>query len=206
MDLVKQTAQYVEHLFDTFLASTLPYHNLDHTKLVVQRTIELIRAHQLPPRAGTLLEIAAWFHDVGFLISGKENHEQIGVEAMKVFFLTKGIAQDEIDQIARCIMATRLPTQPLTLEEALLCDADSYHLGTDNFEEMDLLVREEYRLYDTISDYRWNLKTLHFLRKHRFYTAYCQTNLEEGKKKNIQLVQKRISDAASGLSPLLPIQ
>lgn len=38
-----------------------------------------------------------------------------------------------IDEIAFCIIATRMPAMPTSLKQEVLCDADTYHLGTNEF-------------------------------------------------------------------------
>ena len=48
-----------------------------------------------------------------------------------------------IDAIASCIMATKLPRNPKNLLEEIICDADTYHLGTKDFKKTNKQAFEE---------------------------------------------------------------
>ena len=43
-------------------------------------------------------------------------------------------------------MATKFPRDPKNLLEQIICDADTYHLGTEEFEEMNKRMLEETKL------------------------------------------------------------
>jgi hypothetical protein len=41
-----------------------------------------------------------------------------------------------------CICATKLPQRPKSLLEEIVCDADKYNLGTENFLKSDELLKK----------------------------------------------------------------
>jgi hypothetical protein len=40
----------------------------------------------------------------------------------------------------------------------------------------------------------WDIHTLAFLRKHKYFTTYCQELLNQGKIKNIDILQRLVTD------------
>ncbi|OQP60198.1 hypothetical protein A3860_34540 [Niastella vici] len=77
--------------------------------------------------------IAAWFHDTGYLFAGRYEHEQKGVEIMRELLIKLTRDSELIDEIEDCIMATKMPRNPKNILEEIICDADTYHLGTEHF-------------------------------------------------------------------------
>ena len=89
---------------------------------------------------------AAWFHDTGHLNGAPEGHEERSVQIMKEFLATKGIEEKIITEISICIRGTKMPAVATTLVEQIICDADTYHLGTKDFLHFDKLVWQEMEL------------------------------------------------------------
>lgn len=190
--IIEQVSDYVQGLFDEFIKPEQTYHNLMHTRRVVNHSIEMIQYYQLSADESRIIQVAAWFHDVGHLFVGMYGHERVSVEKMRGFLTRTDIDSNHIELIAGCIMCTRLPSNPNRLLEKILCDADTYHLGTQEFWESDKAVKRELQLSgETILD-NWDKRTLHFLEQHQFYTAYCQQRLNAGKQANIQILRTRI--------------
>jgi hypothetical protein len=97
------------------------------------------------------------------------------------------------EAVAGCIMATRLPRNPKNILEEIICDADTYNLGTKEFKETNKLVRKEFALrgYDSLLR-DWYGNTAELLEKHTYYTTYCKVLLENRKQKNIAWVKQRL--------------
>ena len=74
--LSKQIPVYVSAIFGEHIKPAFIYHNLDHTKHVVERTLEIATYYRLSANERFILLAAAWFHDTGQLFTGPENHEQ----------------------------------------------------------------------------------------------------------------------------------
>ena len=130
INLFKKTAQYVTALFNDNKKPGLVFHNLDHTRDVVDRTKEIAGHYFLNEKDMLAVYVAAWFHDTGYLFTDPPHHEAKSVELMREFMATHSTDTELVDKIADCIMATRLPHQHETLLQQIICDADTYHLGT----------------------------------------------------------------------------
>src|SRR6478672_1692945 len=126
INLYKKSEQYVTKLFQENKNEKLVYHNLDHTKYVVDKASEIAGHYQLGEREMLTIYLAAWFHDIGYLFASPSEHEIKSVEVMRSF-LKKHHAEDGLEEeVASCIMATREPRDPKNICEQIICDADTY--------------------------------------------------------------------------------
>jgi len=83
-------------------------------------------------------------------------------------------------------MATKAPQNPSNLLEEILCDADTYHLGTKDFKETNKLVKQEYTAVNgPMTKLAWLQLVIRFMEKHRYHTTYCKELLEEKKNNNM---------------------
>ncbi len=188
LKLIEEISKYVINLFDRYDTNHLLYHNLEHTKTVVKRTYEIAVNYDLDDKELFILSAAAWFHDTGQLDGDTNLHEDRSVIIMKKFFETKGTGNEIIEKIESCICATKLPQQPKSISEEIICDADTYNLGTEDFCKTDKLLKKEFQLRKMSID-NWEEKTLELLLTHTYFTSYCQKRLAKGKKKNIDFVR-----------------
>src|SRR5689334_17985644 len=127
--LYKKTEEYVTGLFEKMHNPNLVYHNLQHTKKVVERTNEIAAHYHVNEKEMLILFIAAWFHDIGHLFTNAANHEQESVAIMKGFMKERDDDAEIIHEAEGCIMATKLPRRPSNLLQEIICDADTYHFG-----------------------------------------------------------------------------
>lgn len=191
--LLEEISTQVISLFIEPRVNILRYHNVEHTKTVVKRTSEIAANYHLSETELFILSAAAWFHDTGQLIGDADLHEHRGVILMKKFLQTKGIVKDVMKKIEGCIYATRLPQTPKSLLEEIVCDADTYNLGTEAFIATDELLKKEFELRNMPIN-NWEEKTLKFLLSHNYFTNYCQVLLNKGREKNINLVRYRVKE------------
>jgi predicted metal-dependent HD superfamily phosphohydrolase len=182
-------AAHVRVLFNKLHDEKLVYHNLSHTLQVVAHAEELVKYYKLPEKERLIVMLAAWFHDTGHLFANSIDHEQVSAEILLDFLITNRCEGDVIRDAISCIMATKMPSNPTLLREQILCDADTYHLGTDEFPIMNERVKQELLLREGIEIADWQTHSLAFLKKHRFFTSYCQEKLNPGKVKNIKLLE-----------------
>lgn len=192
-ELEKNTADFVSGLYNSPDVPHYPYHNLTHTLGVVDHAREIAEYYRLEATDAFVLAIAAWFHDVGHLYGPMAGHEERGVTIMRQHMRT--LPDALLSDVGDCIMATKLPAHPATLTHKIICDADTYHLGTTYFLQTDPWVRQEVELRTGRTFPNWRQRTLDMLRQHRFFTDYCEHLLNEGKARNIGLVQAQIGRA-----------
>jgi predicted metal-dependent HD superfamily phosphohydrolase len=191
--IIKQAGEKVTSLFDAGSPGNLLYHSIDHTRNVVDRVNEIAAHYELSERDITLLNIGAWFHDVGHLYTDPSSHEQKSAELLKEWLADKGDYAGLADDAAKLIMATKLSTTPQGLIQEIIKDADTYHFGTADFKKIDKLMKKEMDLRNLpVSD--WEKNTLMLLESHQFYTSYCKEQLETGKQKNMAKVKKKIKE------------
>jgi len=198
--LIGDVQAYVSYLFEEHWQTDLAYHDLDHTRLVVKRTQEIASNFRLDDLQEFILFSAAWFHDTGQLTGPPASHEHRSVRLMEEFLSDKGIAPDIISAIGRCILSTSIPHSPSNILEEIICDADTYNLGNEEFLITDAKVAREMQKRADVDLGYWDKETLAFLSAHRFFTPYCKSMLSQGKQNNIHLVRERIKNK-SGQTP-----
>ena len=187
--IFQRAESFVTILFEKNHQDELTFHTLEHTRNGVARAKEIASQYDLSEKDQAILYIAAWFQDTGHLFVEPAMHEVKSIELMKTFLNGLGTKEEEelISPVEKCILATRMPADPKTLPEQILCDADTYHTGTKDFKNDNKRLKKEYILRKLIPQTtNWNKRTLEFLEAHKFYTLYCQGLLEAGKQKNIE--------------------
>jgi len=148
---------------------------LGHTLNVVEAAGIIAEAEGLSREEVHLLQIAAWFHDVGYLIDIK-NHEETSVKLMRDFFSSLNISNKDIDFVSRCIMATKYNTSPQDLYEQIIADADLHGLGVpDHFDRAEQFKKEvEVLNGKSFNDLEWVNFEIDFLETHQYYTKSAQ--------------------------------
>src|SRR6188472_3851905 len=140
-DIVQQSAGYVKELFAKADTEHLYFHSLQHTQEVVEHAMEIGKRENVSGEDLIILQVAAWFHDVGHLNGDMQEHESRSVEEARRFFAEIGV-NDEffIQRVTDAIMATRMPHVPADKLGEIMCDADVYHFGTTDFRKMNKRV------------------------------------------------------------------
>ena len=191
--LLELIRQEMTKFFKANSKSGLTYHTLDHTENVVARAIEMGNYYKLGDREMFIITTAAWFHDTGYYNGGAIDHELRGADKAELWLKDKDLDRETIEAIRGCILATRIPQNPHNLLEQIVCDADLYHLGTDEFFEHNKEMRKEveWRTGKKMDKSDWRKGTIALLETHHYHTDYSR-NLLEGKKRKIleELKQK----------------
>jgi predicted metal-dependent HD superfamily phosphohydrolase len=187
----KDIAALVTKIYESPQAAHYPYHNLAHTESVVRHSKEMATHYLLNTTDRFILAVSSWFHDIGHLYGEWKDHEERGVRIMKQY--TQDLPPDMTGTIGRCILITKLPSHPLTLLEEIICDADTYHLGTPFFRQTDVLVEKEMEIRTGKPFPDWHAKSLKFLQQHRYFTKYCRDRLDKGKEENITWLRQQVN-------------
>ena len=199
--LLLDTESYVRTLFKQHNHANLVFHNLQHTLNVVERAHEIAAHYKMPDKELLELFIAAWFHDTGHLITNPSNHEEKSVALMSEYLTSKTEDETLVNKIAVLIRKTKLPPTPQSLQEQIICDADTYHFGLPEFKETNKAMKKELVLRNMntmVMD--WERNSLDLLEKHQFYTSYCIGLLQKGKEKNMRKLNKKINKDIEGLN------
>lgn len=187
LEVLDQVRAHVASLFHKKKDNRLIYHNLVHTEQVVKSVVKIANHYQLSDHDFFVVNTAAWFHDIGYLTSF-QHHEARGAELAKQFLTERGAEPDITDLVVNCILATKMPQHPVGLLEQIICDADLFHLGGDNFKERNKLMRKEAEacMGKEISKNDWRLGTIALFESHHYHTEYCQELLSASKELNLQ--------------------
>ncbi len=191
--MYKKTEQFVTKLFRDHERPELAYHNLDHTRSVVSKSQEIAGNYSLSEDETLALHIAAWFHDTGYLNGGAAGHEERSVDYMRDFARAENVKEELIEAAAGCIIATRSPRMPKSLIEEILCDADTYNLGSKDFKESNRLVWAELQALGGGPQTRkeFDEATYGMMEDHQFFTGYAKDLLKKGKIKNMKKLSKK---------------
>ena len=189
----KRIEEYVTGLFEQLHSPALAFHNLDHTKNVVKHTIEIASHYNISEKELLVLKAAAWFHDTGYLFTEPAQHEEMSCEVMKKY-MKDFVDEQSITDIENCIMSTKFPRNPQTLLEQIICDADTYNLGSKDFKDTNKKALEEAKLRNKETNPEEFLeKTIKLLKEHTFFTSYSKEHLDDKKNKNLQKLEKKIT-------------
>lgn len=196
LEILDDVKTHVEHLFQNRTNEQLVYHNLSHTEHVIKHAIEIGNYYKLSDRDFFIVQCACWFHDVGYL-EGRDQHEMKGAEAAASFLRPLRLDEESIHEVQGCIMATKMPQAPKNLLQQIVCDADLYHLGSEDFKARNKLMRKETIAVcqKEIDKNIWRLGTLQLLESHHYHTQYCIDKLTARKNENIQTLKAQIQDS-----------
>lgn len=198
--ITAEAESYIKSFFETRVSPDYKYHDLQHTRLVVEAVQDIAQGYDLTEEELLALQLAAWFHDTGY-DQGAEEHEARGARYARAFLAGKGCEEHFMVMVEDYIMATRFPQSPNGLLEQIICDADLSHLGTENYWDRCGRVREELNLTrgELMSDPEWTEFELSFMAKHEYHTEEGRRLYNKRKEKHIrQLVKRKMT-----LSPTL---
>lgn len=192
--IIEAAESYVARQYQERAHPNLVYHNLEHTKLVVAAAQQIAAHYRLGDDELLIVLVACWFHDIGYLMGETKMHEEKGAEMARAFLNIQQIPENVQQQVAGCIMATKMPQNPQNLLEEIVCDADLFHLGTKDFKFRSRLLREEMELTlgHEISGATWNAGSLRLQEAHHYFTAYCKALLQQQKEENIAKLKSKL--------------
>lgn len=171
------------------------FHNIDHTKNVVNRINEIASHYGLNENEVIALNIAGWFHDAGHLQAHPDVHEHKSIELAKQWLGEQRADEYTIHLVEQLIEATKMSAEPQNRLEEIIKDADTYHLGTKEFKETDRLLKEELQLRNAIGIIdNWQERKIELLNKHKFYTSYAKEMLKSEKEKNLIKAQRKLME------------
>lgn len=192
-DILTQVQSDVTELLTMALPKNLYYHNLTHTAFVVEASQQIGEALSLSQEELSILEIAAWWHDVGYIKTVK-GHEAASQAMAKVYLEEQALDNEVIEQILDCIAATQIPQSPKNLLEEIICDADLAHLAARDFIARCRPLRKEWdALGDKkMTDIEWLEVNQSFMSKHTYFTSYGKEVLAIQKTRNLKRINTKL--------------
>lgn len=154
------------------------YHNAEHTLYVLDKATEIAQHEHCSAVEIELLQVAALWHDTGF-IHIYEGHEEAGCDLVNKYLPDFGFTAEAIKIICGMIRATKVPQSPTNRLEQILADADLEYLGTANAAAIaNKLFKERNSFNPHLTAAQFNQLQVSFLQKHRYFTSFCRENKE----------------------------
>lgn len=199
--LTEKASSFVFKHFTRALGKEYTFHNFAHTAEVVEAVVEIGEGCGLEGQDLEVVVLAAWFHDAG-ITEVYHRHEEASARIAERFLKKQDYHKDGIAAVMRCIMVTNLDTEPTTLQEKVICDADLHHLGRKRFWSRSALLRSELEQVqkESISDEDWLRRQQEFLRDRSFFTDYAREQYQARLEKNREIVNTAVEALDRGES------
>jgi len=190
--IIKQVRSCVKAYYKCRQREANKYHNIDHIISVVKAAKKIARQVKLSEQERSVLLIAAWFHDIGYLTHSKEAHH---VSARKAIAFLTFIDADPviIESVDKAILAAAEPQQPTTLVEQILCDAYLYsYFGSKDYRKKTerLRLETEELTGNKINKKTWHRHELELIQGHSFFTPYAHGKRERIKAENLKWLKQ----------------
>ena len=192
--LIKKTKEYVAGFIAENFTEKICYHNIDHTLEVVEAA-EIIGKHcNISKEDMEIVIIAAWFHDTGYYL-GCDNHEEASANIAKQYLIDENYDPEKIKKVANCILSTKIPQTPQNSLDKIICDADLFHLGSENFFNKSELLWRELTLHNHEMTYEnWLKLSKEFVEAHKYHTSFGKEILLPKMLKNLALLKSKINE------------
>lgn len=189
--ILAEARTYVSQFFKENLPEEYVYHDWGHTLQVVQSCKVLGEAYHLSENDLAALELAAWFHDIGYT-QGPIEHEARSAEHLAKYAKEVNIDASLLANAQACILATKMPQAPKQLIEQIICDADLSHLGNDNYWDRTRRVRQELMVIHNkiFTEKEWLDFELDFMDSHEYKTSIAHDLYGKQKLKHTKQLNK----------------
>ena len=195
--ITQEAEKYIRTLFDKEIGEHIHYHDIVHTEYVAQQAGDIGRNSDLSPEEISIVTVAAWFHDSGF-VSISDGHEEASKDIAQEFLRSRKMPAKFIEKVLACIEATKMPQNPGdNVLAQVLCDADMAYLSEDFYLERTALLRKEWNQGSgkSFSKKAYYQETVELFRNHKYYTAFARKSFTEGKERNFQKVNAWLEKA-----------
>ena len=170
------------------------YHDLSHTKRVINSALKIGSNYNLKNENLTILLTASLMHDYGF-IKSHIDHEETGVKLSSKILLDYDYSEKKIQLINKLILVTKPLAVPKDNLESIMRDSDLEYIGSKHFESISEKLKEEWMKFSIVkSDEEFYKKQLEFLSNHNFCTDFMKKNGNINKEKNIIYAKKKLEE------------
>lgn len=192
-DIIEKAEQFVSNLFETRLSTVNFYHNINHTRRVVEDISQLAEWEGCSEEETKILKLAAWFHDTGFVKVDK-GHEEVSVKIAQEFLQSNQVSKDVIDLVTDLILVSIKDLKPKTNLQKLIKDADCSHVASENYFEISNLLRKEnaLKLNTSFTDLEWLEGNKEFFEWHKFYSDSAKLKWQPLKTLNLRELNAKI--------------
>jgi predicted metal-dependent HD superfamily phosphohydrolase len=163
------------------LPQNLTYHDVDHVLDVLGVCNQYIKRFKIKGTDAYLLRIGALVHDLGFTKS-TQNHEEVGAEMAQNIMESLKMDPAHIETVKGLVMATKIPQNPKTDLQKIICDSDLDYLGRKDYVEISGKLYQELKSTNVIKTREdWVELQIRFLNSHTFHTEFARKNREPKK-------------------------
>ena len=186
--------EYVYNVFKLNFSQHFLYHNFRHFYETVEMAKEICEYYGIEGEEAEDIEIAAWFHDLGYY-RDYEQHEKYSIELAAEFMREREYPEHRIERVNQLILCTKLNIKPTNFLEEILVDADLHNIGKDSFFSRGKHLKHEWNhfLNKDMDEVEWEREQLDFLVNTDFHTSYCILKFSEQRGKNIQAQEEVLS-------------
>lgn len=207
--IITLSETYVSRLLREQLTPDHRYHNLEHTLSMRDECLVLGKILGISEDDMETLELAALFHDTGF-INCYDNHEAESCKIAETFLSANGYPAGRIQPVVQCIQATALGTPPSHRLHEIVKDADLSHLGRNDYADFIETLRHEWLVFrnEAYTQAQWYKLNHQFLKNHQYLTYAARERYDDARRQNQRLLkdlskteeekEKRAADGTSG--------
>ena len=178
------------------LPQNLYYHNVKHTVDVVTQAELIGIGEGVTDEELVLLKTAALFHDSGHIYDYND-HEHYSIKIAKEILPDYYYTQSQIAIISGLIMATKLPPEPKTKLEEIMCDADLDYLGRSDMIPISTSLYNELKERGNVASLvEWNKMQIRFISNHQYFTNTARSLREVNKQKQIERIRNLVTAEA----------
>ena len=179
-------------ILNTKLSKDLHYHGVHHTLDALKNCKVYLKYNHVSVHDAKLLRLGVLFHDIGFTETNLE-HEKRSSEIAKKLLNKYNFPKDDIEVVMGLILSTKIPQEPKTLLEKIICDVDLDYLGRSDFYEIsDQLFRELKALSVIKNIDEWNRIQIKFLEAHTYHTDFAIKNRQPNKEQRIEELKQLV--------------
>lgn len=195
-----RASKFIMQKLKAELPTNLHYHGMHHTKDVIDSVERIGKAEGIQPEELMLVKLGALLHDAGFMYQ-YQNNEELGAK-MAVEILPKyGFNAEQVKIVENMIMATKIPQNPQTHLEQILCDADLDYLGRskEEFEKISSTLCKELLEFDFLKSAEdWDPIQVKFLSSHKYFTQTSIQSRREFKLQRLAEITARLAKKEAG--------
>jgi uncharacterized membrane-anchored protein YitT (DUF2179 family)/predicted metal-dependent HD superfamily phosphohydrolase len=193
----EQVHSFLLKKLENGLPSYLTYHDVHHTRNVIAASEYIADAENISSEDLILLKTAALFHDAGFL-QNHQNHEEISCKIARKHLPEYEYSDKQIDAICQMIMTTKMPQSATGHLSQILCDADLFYLGGDEYGLYAEKLYKEFRHNGIVKNkMEWELTQAEFLSAHSYFTSTAKKEREETKQKNLDQLRDAVQESVA---------
>ncbi|MCB9331838.1 MAG: hypothetical protein H6574_12210 [Lewinellaceae bacterium] len=143
--LVTAARAHVLQLWNTQHDARLVFHNFAQAAAIAEQAGAISRAEGLPESDRELVQVAAWFHNVGYLYEPRQVAETSAIRA-EFFMVEQKCAPEKIEQLRQTIMEAVTPNKTELETARVLHDAIRAYDWAETYDTRGPLLQLEQEL------------------------------------------------------------